>query len=409
MSETFVPAFPDRDRPLVSYGLPFVQSLPRHVDHLFHASRIYVISSRSLAANTTYLDGLKEALGGKLAGVRIGMKPHSHWSEILEVVAEAKRHDADLLVTLGAGSLTDAAKIISFALANDVSTHEGLSGLLPESPQKRDNIKPATVPIVCIPTSLSGGEYSSFAGGTDDRTGQKHIFAGEALKPPALVILDPELTTTTPDKVWLSTGIKAVDHCVETLCSLGSDDLADAAARDGLTKLIPGLLKTKQNPKDLEARLETQLGAKDAMAACSRGVPLGASRAVDGIGHQLGPAGVSHGETSCILNPAVCKYNYKKGANVERQDAIAQLLWDEPQARAIFSQRGLNKETADLGDLVDAIVRALDLPRTLKEFGIGEDKLDGIAERSLRNRWVQSNPAGLDKDGVLEILKMVLG
>ncbi|KAG4218665.1 hypothetical protein PC116_g32855, partial [Phytophthora cactorum] len=139
------------------------------------------------------------------------------------------------------------------------------------------------------------------------------------------------------------------------------------------------------------------------MSACTRGVPLGASH---GIGHQLGPAGVGHGETSCILNPAVCKYNYKKGANVERQNAIIQLLWESPEAREIFSRKGLKKETADLGDLMDAIIRTLEMPRTLSEFGIGEDKLSGIAENSLKDRWVKTNPAPLDKEGVLEILRM---
>lgn len=133
------------------------------------------------------------------------------------------------------------------------------------------------MPVICIPTSLSGGEYSATAGGTDDDTGQKHSFSG-ALLAPALVILDPELTTTTPEKVWLSTGIKAVDHCVEALCSLKSNDIADGDARRGLAKLIPGLIKSKQDPKNLEARLECQLGARDAMSAATRGVPLGASR-----------------------------------------------------------------------------------------------------------------------------------
>ncbi|KAI1452097.1 putative Fe-containing alcohol dehydrogenase [Annulohypoxylon moriforme] len=404
MPETFGPAFEGQSQPLLSFGLPFTESLVKHADDTFHASRIYIICSRSLAANTTNLDDLKKALAAKVAGVRIGLKPHSLWSEILEIVADTRKSDTDLIVTLGAGSLTDAAKIVSFALANNVSTHVELDTLLPTSSQKRDDIKPPKVPVVCIPTSLSGGEYSAFAGATNDETGQKHSFSG-ALKGPALVILDPELATTTPDRIWLSTGIKAVDHCVETLCSLKSDDAADRDARRGLTKLIPGLIKTKQNPKDLEARLETQLGARDAMSAAARGVPLGASH---GIGHQLGPAGVGHGETSCILNPAVCKYNYKKGANVARQDAIIQLLWEDPKAREVFDQSKLNRDTADLGDLMDAIVRALGLPRTLKEFGIGEDKLDKIAEHSLKDRWVQSNPAPLDKEGVLEILKMVL-
>ncbi|KAI1464709.1 putative Fe-containing alcohol dehydrogenase [Daldinia caldariorum] len=402
MPETFGPAFQGHDRPLLSYGLSFVDTLLRHADSTFKATRIYIICSRSLASNTAYLDELKARLGDKLAGVRVGMKPHSLWSEILEIVA-----DADLIVTLGAGSLTDAAKIVSFALANDVSTHAELESLSATSSNKRADIKRSKVPVVCIPTSLSGGEYSSFAGATNDETGQKHSFS-EGLQGPALVILDPELATTTPEKVWLSTGIKAVDHCVETLCSLKSDDAADRDARSGLARLIPGLIKSKQNPKDTEARLECQLGARDAMSAAARGVPLGASPTLDGIGHQLGPAGVGHGETSCILNPAVCKYNYKKGANVERQNAIIQLLWEDSKAREIFSQKGLEKETADLGDLMDAIIRALELPRSLSEFGIGEDRLSDIAENSLKDRWVQTNPAPLDKEGVLEILRMVL-
>ncbi|KAI1451117.1 putative Fe-containing alcohol dehydrogenase [Annulohypoxylon stygium] len=404
MPETFGPAFEGQSRPLLSYGLPFAESLAKHAEDTFHASRIYIICSKSLAGNTTYLNDLKKVLGDKVVGVRVGLKPHSLWSETLEIVADARESNSDLIVTLGAGSLTDSAKLVAFALANDVSTHVELDTLAPTSPNKRDDIKPSKVPVVCIPTSLSGGEYSATAGATNDETGQKHSFSG-ALKSPELVILDPELATTTPERVWLSTGIKAVDHCVETLCSLKSNDTADRDARRGLAKLIPGLIKTKQNPKDLEARLETQLGARDAMSAASQGVPLGASH---GIGHQLGPAGVGHGETSCILNPAVCKYNYKKGANVERQDAIIKLLWEDPKAREIFDQGKLSRETADLGDLMDTIIRTLGLPRTLKEFGIGEDKIDRIAEHSLKDRWVKTNPAPLDKEGVLDILRMVL-
>lgn len=219
------------------------------------------------------------------------------------------------------------------------------------------------------------------------------------------MILDPELATTTPGSVWLSSGVRALDHCVETLCSLLSNEDADESARLGLKRLIPGLLRCKENPTDIDARLQCFLGGRDAMVAASSGVPLGASH---GIGHQLGPAGVGHGETSCILNPAVCKYNYAKKANVARQDAVTELLWQDAQASALFEEKGLERESADLGDLMDVIIRALGLPRTLKEFSIGEDRLDGIAEHSLLDRWVKTNPAPLDKAGVLEILRMVL-
>jgi alcohol dehydrogenase class IV len=406
MPEVFRPAFPGRETPLVSYGIPFTEALIKHVDGFFHASQVYIISSGSLAKNTHHLDDLKSSLGSKLAGVRIGMKPHTYWSEILEIVSDARSCGADVLVTLGAGSLTDAAKIISFALANDVSTVDDLESLRPSSTSKRDEIHASQVPVVCIPSSLSGGEYSAFAGATHDESGRKYSFSGTEMAGPALVILDPELGRSTPEHIWLSTGVKAVDHCVETLCSLQSNQTADQAAISGLKRLIPALLRCKHDGTDLEARLQCQLGVIDSMAAATAGVPLGASH---GIGHQLGPAGVGHGETSCVLLPAVCKFNYEKSANREKQDAIVQLLWQDAQAVSIFQEGGLKEKEVDLGDLMDGIIRALGMPRTLKEFGITEEKLDDIAEHSLHDRWVQTNPAPLDKNGVLEILGMVLG
>ncbi|KAK8123680.1 hypothetical protein PG999_003598 [Apiospora kogelbergensis] len=416
--ETHRPAFAGRDKPSVSYGLPFPLTLLHHASSTFGATRLYVLCSASLARdNPQHLTSLKDTLSSKVAGTRVGLKPHTRWSEVLEVVREARDLDVDLLVTLGAGSLTDAAKIVSLALANDATTPEDLESLLPDpaanGTSRSDhtatrNIKPSRIPVVCIPTSLSGGEYSAFAGATKDDDGRKYSFSGPAMSPPSLVILDPTLVQCTPARVWLSTGVKAVDHCVETLCSLKSDDAADADARHGLTRLVPGLLRCAKDKEgtDEDARLVCQLGAIDAMSAATRGVPLGASH---GIGHQLGPAGVSHGETSCILLPAVCKYNYQRDANRERQRAVQRLLWEDQEAQAIFEQRGLKQNETDLGDLLDIFIRTLGMPRTLKEFGIGKDKLGGIVKHSLHDRWVKTNPARLDEQGVMEILTMVLG
>lgn len=112
--ETYRPAFSDRPKPHVSYGIPFPEACAKHAETTFNASRVYIISSASLAKNTDALQRLKKALGSKVAGVRIGMKPHTLFSEILEITAEAREAKADMLVTLGAGSLTDGAKIVAF-------------------------------------------------------------------------------------------------------------------------------------------------------------------------------------------------------------------------------------------------------------------------------------------------------
>lgn len=124
MSETVRPAFSGRERPLLSYGIAFPEAAARHVTHTFHASKVYVICSGSLSRNTDSLERLSTALGtDKIAGRRIGMQSHTLWSEVLEIVKEARDAKADLILTLGAGSLTDAAKIIALVCV----------GLLPKS------------------------------------------------------------------------------------------------------------------------------------------------------------------------------------------------------------------------------------------------------------------------------------
>lgn len=113
-SETFRQTFPERETPKVSYGVPFPAAAAQHVESTFNASRVYIICSGSLAKNTKNLDDLKAALGDKVAGVRIGMTPKTLWSEVLEITKDSRAANADLLITLGGGSLTDAAKLVSF-------------------------------------------------------------------------------------------------------------------------------------------------------------------------------------------------------------------------------------------------------------------------------------------------------
>jgi len=112
-SETYREAFPGSEIPHISYGLRFPEACAKHVQNTFNASRVYIIASKALSTNTDALKRLETALDGKVVGRRIGMTPHTLWSECLEVTEETRRLNVDLLITLGAGSLTDAAKIVS--------------------------------------------------------------------------------------------------------------------------------------------------------------------------------------------------------------------------------------------------------------------------------------------------------
>lgn len=128
MTETFKPAFTEPPgtnlagiptkrlqlpSPWVSYGRPYYESCTKHIKEEFNASRVYIIASRSLSKDTDKLDKLVDAIGKhNVVGLRKGMTPHTPWSEILTIADECRKADADCLVTLGAGSLTDGAKLV---------------------------------------------------------------------------------------------------------------------------------------------------------------------------------------------------------------------------------------------------------------------------------------------------------
>jgi alcohol dehydrogenase class IV len=111
--ETYRQAFPPKPKPHISTGVPFPQACAHHVTNTYHASKVYVIVSNSIS-KTENFSALKDALGDKIVGVRYGIKPHTPWDDVSDIIKDVKAKGADIIVTLGAGSLTDGAKVISF-------------------------------------------------------------------------------------------------------------------------------------------------------------------------------------------------------------------------------------------------------------------------------------------------------
>lgn len=267
-------------------------------------------------------------------------------------------------------------------------------------------MQPCSIPLINIPTSLSGGEYSSFAGGTDTRTNHKMMFKHPSMGAD-LIILDPNLSISTPRETWLASGMRAIDHCVEGLIS--NDDLADDASeqhfREGLKLLVPNLLITVDDWDAEEPRMKQMMGVLAAMQGLAKGIPMGGSH---GIGHQLGPLGVGHGQTSCILLPAILDYNLKHGDEKVKASLkkVSSMLWDDNVVREHFVKDGLDKGRS-LGNMIRTIVQYLRLPRNLGDVGVTEEKFEGLAETSLKDPWLRSNVVPLiDKHQVVEILQM---
>lgn len=178
------------------------------------------------------------------------------------------------------------------------------------------------------------------------------------------------------------------------------------AALAGLARLTPGLLQYARDPDDLGAWLVAQLGCNDAMTGLTLMVPCGATH---GIGHKLGPLGVGHGQTSCLLLPSVMKFN--AAANPGQQAVIKRVLWSvEANLADMLRRRRLEPETSDAGDVLGAFSDELGMPRSLKKVGVGRDKWKVLAQNSLKDVFLQKNPVPLTKpEQVYKVLEMCSG
>jgi alcohol dehydrogenase class IV len=288
--------------------LPFTESCAKHVSDTFNSKWAYIIASTSLSSQTSHVKDLEVALGSNHVATWTGIPPHTPWDDLLPIINDMRAKSADWLITLGSGSLTDGVKVIIYAVANGVTKLEDLEAMVEQTQKDRqvgNNFRnrssgnEPTDPIICIPTTLSAGEYTPFGGGTNPRTHQKSILMHPNMYP-SLVILDLALTTTTPEWVWISTGVRSIDHCVEEMCSLQSILDVDEAAEKSLELLLQGLLRTKKDPTDSEERLDCQLAANYVTRASLYTLEIFLATGSHGIGHRLGPLGVGHGQTSCV-------------------------------------------------------------------------------------------------------------
>jgi alcohol dehydrogenase class IV len=216
--ETYRLAFPTlkglENPAYVSYGRPHHEACAHHVKNTYNAKRAYIIASTSLSKNTDEIDKLKTALGDRVVGVWPGISPHTPWDEVVAATKDALQKQADCLITIGGGSLVDGAKCMLLFMANNITT-------VPEVLEFGSKLKysvetmhrtsaeidcsPPMIPLIGIPTTLSGGEYTYFGGGTDPETHFKMVMC-HPLCGPSLVINDPKLTITTPE--WVCRSLK---------------------------------------------------------------------------------------------------------------------------------------------------------------------------------------------------------
>lgn len=376
----------------VVYGRPAGAALRAEAERL-GAKKVFVTTSKSVA-QSALLASVVDGLGELHAGTYAGITAHSPRPCVVEGAAMARAAGADLIVAVGGGSVIDATKTILIALWQDVTTVDELDAYRAGKPKEgaappSEAIKPPAdaIRMIAVPTTLSAAEFNAFAGISDPRKGIKESF-GHRLIVPRVIVLDPAATLATPMDLMLSTGLKAVDHAVERLCSQQANPFALGTSTEALKLLARALPAHKADPDDMATRLDLQFGMWLSIGAGTSGVGVGASH---GIGHVLGAAcHVPHGHTSCVMLPSVLRWNLP--ANAERQKRVGE-AFGKPDAAA--------------GDLVEGLVRSLGLPGRLSEVGVGRDRFREIAEKSMHDRAVLNNPRPIKgPEQVMEILEL---
>jgi len=354
----------------VIFGPGLEEAVAEETERL-SARRIVVVVGRSLNYRSGVLDVLKHVLGSSIVHAKLGVQSFSPREDVIDIVNAAGTYDADLIISIGGGSITDAVKIARLCLGNHVADVSGMDRLVVGA-LGREGLEAPALKHIAIPTTLSSGEYTFLAGGLNTSLGRKQSYAFEGLAP-NVVILDGSLACNTPLPLWLSTGLRAVDHAVETWCSINAHPMADATALHAL-KLLPGALLTAHTAADrADARLQALHGAWLAINGIACGVAQGASH---GIGHVLGGiARVPHGFTSCIMLPHVLRFNAP--LNAARQTSVRDLI---------------DCTAPDAATAVEKLVTQLGLPGRLRDVGVDPGILDRVAADAMRDYWIPTNP-----------------
>jgi maleylacetate reductase len=374
----------------IVFGQPAGEAVVAEAERL-GARRVFVTSTRSLAGKDSGpLQRIEKALGQRHAGSFTSIRSHSPREDVIAGAKLAREAGADLLVAVGGGSVIDATKAMQLCLWLGLDSTEAMEPYCLGFERTRHS--PVAVPqdpirTVTVSTTLSASEFTENAGITQSATNTKQSFR-HRLFAPRVVILDPAATLDTPQWLLLSTGVRSVDHAVENYCNDTANPATEALSLQGLKLLSRALPAISKGPSDLAARLEAQFGMWQAIAASASGVPTGASH---GIGYALGATfGVAHGHTSCVMLPAVLKWNAK--VNGARQQALSEAM-------------GAAGRPAS--ELIRELVAGLDLPVTLRGVGIKRENLDELARRALNYHPVKVNPRKIESAAdVMEILEL---
>ncbi|KAL8894515.1 MAG: hypothetical protein Q9192_004251 [Flavoplaca navasiana] len=317
------------------------------------SSKAFIITGSSLATKTSLIGQVESLLGSKHhAGTFARIGQHAPITQLDEAVESVLRDASiDTLISIGGGSPIDSAKVISHR------SHEKQGRYLYH---------------ITVPTTLSAAECTLIGGYTNDK-GTKVSVAHPRLIP-QVILYDSSFAKETPQKLWLSTGIRSLDHAVELMYyPTASEAPTKQLCLTAISQLFEYLPKCKKEPENEDYITRLQLASFTSLFGLGLNLkgPLGLSHT---LGYALGsPYNIPHGMTSCLTLPSVVRL---KADNPEAAEQLARILPFTDQQRSGHDR----KDAIRVGDAIDELLKTLGLDATLKDFDVDEDQIAKISK-----------------------------
>lgn len=373
--------------PLSYTGWGSISNLKVEVER-FQAKRVLLVTDpvlHDLGLTQKVLDPLKEL--GVSVDIYTKVVPEPPLQVGEDLVKYARAQNSDLVIGLGGGSALDLAK-----LAGGISTHPGIVKDYLNLTATRKITKKG-IPTILIPTtSGTGSEVTNIVVLSLETT--KDVIAHDYLLAD-VAIVDPELTISLPAKVTAATGIDALTHAIEAYVSKGSSPVSDALALQAIRYISSSIRTAVYEGENKEARIKMSYGSYLAgLAFFNAGVA-----GVHALAYPLGGLyHISHGESNAVLLPYVMGYIRSSC---------------EKRMKDIYEAMGFNSSTKSLQEAsylcineLNRLISDVNIPLTLKEFGIMEDSLVGLTDDAIKQaRLLARSPLTLAYNDIHTIYK----
>lgn len=349
-----------------------------------HGSRKVAVFADQGVIGAGLIDLVLPYLRGRVGYEIIGDIPSEPtYMQVQDIVSRCASMKADFVIAVGGGSVMDTAKLASLLISGSRTVKELLAD--PSSAIK-------TVPSLMIPTTAGTGAEATPNAIVAVPEDELKVGIVNPAMIPDYVILDARMIKRLPRKIAASTGIDALAHAIECWTSNKANPFSDMYAMQALDMILGNIEKACDDPDAYDAKNLMQI------ASFYAGVAITASgtTAVHALSYPLGGKyHIAHGVSNAILLAPVMRFN--ESACRERL-AIA---YDRCIHEGASS---LEEKSMAVIARIEEIVRHLDIPESLSEFGIREDDLDALVEAGMKvTRLLDNNMRHLTPDDARKI------